>query len=330
MKPLFKNPKAVILAERTLEQVKSYDVYSLVFMTVCTLLAIVFYTYVPNASSVIMLDIFIAIAIGTMILIQALADIPFFAMLRRFYIVPLVYLMYDQVHRVVTVVHPVDYDDLLIEADRWIFGTDPTVWLSQFSHPVLTEYLQTCYFLFYILPIMQAIELWRRRDLDRLDVFARAMAFCYFASYLAYFAMPAIGPRFTLHEFSALNTELPGLWFTNWFRQIIDVGGGIAQGSINPAADVNRDCMPSGHTMLTLVNIILGFRNGSRYRWLFFVIGGSLIISTVYLRYHYVIDVLVGIVMAFLFLWLEPKADRHLLRRTARLLSVWKKSVNDL
>jgi len=321
-----RNPKALLLARRMLEHVQSYDVYSIAFMTVCSIAALAVYPYVPIASSIVILDIFIAAAMGTMVLLQALTDIPLFAMLRRFYTVPLVYLMYDQVQKVVHVIHPSDYDQLFIAADRWLFGVDPTIWLGQFSHPIVTEYLQSCYFLFYILPIMQGVELWRRGDLKKLDTFARAMTFCYFISYLAYFALPAIGPRFTVHDYEAINTELPGIFLTNWLREIVDVGGGIAKGSLDPAADANRDCMPSGHTMLTLVNIILGFRNRSRYRWLFLIIGGSLIFSTVYLRYHYVVDVIVGALMGWLFLWIEPFANRAFREWRNRTVSVWKKS----
>jgi membrane-associated phospholipid phosphatase len=32
-----------------------------------------------------------------------------------------------------------------------------------------------------------------------------------------------------------------------------------------------------------------------------------LIFSTVYLRYHYAVDVFAGILLAFIVLWLEPK-----------------------
>lgn len=287
----------------------AYDVYVVIVMAVYCILAIVYYPSVPGALAVLQQDIIITIAIVALVLVWTITEHGLFGMLRRFYVIPVIYLMYDQVHVFVRAVHPVDYDDLLIEADRWLFGTDPTVWLAQWSFPALTEYLQVCYFLFYLLPIMHAVELWRRHDMDRLDTFARAMTFCYFISYLAYFVMPAIGPRFTIHDFSLINTDLPGLLFTPVLRDLIDVGGGIGRGVVDPALVVNRDCMPSGHTWLTLVNIILGFRFRSKFRWVFFLIGGSLIFSTVYLRYHYVVDLIVGALLAVVTLRLEPSAN---------------------
>lgn len=160
--------------------------------------------------------------------------------------------------------------------------------------------------------------------MKRLDVFTRGIAFCYFISYVAYFIMPAIGPRFTLHEFNSINTELPGVFLTPWIRELIDVGGGIARGITDPQVVVNRDCMPSGHTMMTMVNIYFGLRNRSRFRYVFLLIGGSLIISTVYLRYHYAVDVIVGVLMAAIFLPLEPKVNKLIKMWISESKSVWK------
>jgi membrane-associated phospholipid phosphatase len=66
--------------------------------------------------------------------------------------------------------------------------------------------------------------------------------------------------------------------------------------------------------MMTLMNMIIAFKLRSSLRWIFFFMGISLIFATIYLRYHYVVDVLFGIVFAFLALWLEPKCYRLLLR----------------
>lgn len=309
------------LLNKGVASIQSYDVYTIVMLVIFTVLAVVYYPYIPVASSKLVLNAVLAGSVGALILLHALTSVPFFAVLRRFYVIPMIYLMYDQVHAYVRLVHPIDYDAQLIEADRWLFGGDPTVWMGSWASPALTEYLQLCYFLFYLLPIMQAVELWRKGAWDELDVFARGMTFCYFISYLAYFAMPAIGPRFTLHDFQATDSELPGLWLTPWLRDIVNVGGGVALGVADPASVVNRDCMPSGHTMMTLVNIFLSFRFHSRFRWLFVVIGSSLILSTVYLRYHYAVDLLVGAALALITLPLEPFVSRWIDRRWLHLRS---------
>src|SRR5438445_6134498 len=66
---------------------------------------------------------------------------------------------------------------------------------------------------------------------------------------------------------------------------------------------VSRDAFPSGHTDITLLSILLAFKFQTRVRWFVAVIGASLIFSTVYLRYHYVIDVIGGAVLALITLY---------------------------
>ena len=80
--------------------------------------------------------------------------------------------------------------------------------------------------------------------------------------------------------------------------------------------------MPSGHTMMTLMNMILAFRFRSKLRWVFLIMGCSLIFSTIYLRYHYVVDVIAGIVLALVALGLESWI--HTFLRSKKLV----KSIN--
>ena len=75
---------------------------------------------------------------------------------------------------------------------------------------------------------------------------------------------------------------------------------------VNPYDVVNRDCMPSGHTMMSVLGILLAWRYRSRWRW-FITIGGiSVVISTIYLRYHYMVDLMAGLTLAFVVYWLHP------------------------
>lgn len=298
--------------------VLAYDIYAAVTLSVYVVLAIIFFPKVDDASAIILTDLLISFTVAAVIILQAMSPNPIVLTVRRFYTVPVVYLMYEQVQAFVRIVHPRDYDHLLIAADRALFGTDPTVWISQVATPWLTEYLQICYFMFYLLPIMHAVEMSRPGREEAFNEFIRGIVYCYAISYLLYFVMPAVGPRFTLHDFSMTDIELPGLWLTPALRDIVNQGGGIPIGVTDPASVVNRDCMPSGHTMLTLVNIMLAFRLRSRLRWLFVVIGGSLILATVYMRYHYVVDVIVGAILAVMCLPHERKVHAWISRRLGK------------
>jgi membrane-associated phospholipid phosphatase len=189
-----------------------------------------------------------------------------------------------------------DYDSVLIAADRWLFGVDPTRWLMQFATPWLTEILQIAYTLFYALFIVLGVELYARKEKDVFHYFMFTCVLGFYISYIGYFFLPAVGPRFTLHDFSALDRDLPGVWLTPFLRWFVNFGGSVPMGVPNDVAiaGTQRDVFPSGHTMMTLVLMYLSVRYRVRLRWFVLVTGTLLILATVYERYHYAVDLLGG------------------------------------
>jgi membrane-associated phospholipid phosphatase len=193
-----------------------------------------------------------------------------------------------------------DYDSLLIAADRWLFGVNPTQWLMQFATPWLTEILQIAYTAFYLLFLMLGYEIYRKKQYDRFHFFMFTCAHGFFLSYLGYLFLPAVGPRFTLHDFPSLSGELPGLWLTEPLRWFVNSGESVLMNVPNDVAmaSAQRDVFPSGHTMMTLVLMYIGFEGKAKVRWVIYIVGTLLIIATVYQRYHYVIDLIGGAVFA--------------------------------
>ena len=288
--------------------------YFLSVLSLYTVLALLFFSEIPIVKTILLENILIAIGLISLAALSTYKAESFFSFLHTFYHLPLIYLFFIQVFSFISVLNPKDYDHMLIAWDFSLLGVNPTVWLQQYSHPILTEFLQIAYVLFFFHAFTQTIEHYKKGRIEDADFVTRTIVFGFLLSYLAYFFLPAIGPRFTLHDYSLLNAELPGIWLTEHLRTIIDSGDGVRLADVNPMSQVHRNCMPSGHTMMTLMNMIIAFKLRSSLRWIFFFMGISLIFATIYLRYHYVVDVLFGIVFAFLALWLEPICYRFLLR----------------
>jgi membrane-associated phospholipid phosphatase len=265
------------------------------------------------------------IAVG-LVGIRSLSDRKAANIAHAFYVAPLIPLFFKTSEYLSYPLHGKDYDHIFIMLDRLIFGTDPTVWL--FHHlPVLPgfiEYLQICYSLFYLLPVILGVELYRRRvrqdpqhyfhdealdDLERLR-FVSIYGFC--LSYVGYIIFPAVGPRFFLHDFWSISTELPGLFITDIARTLTNSGENIHPWMTHAQAyaAVTRDAFPSGHTMMTLTTMILAFKFNARSRFVLLIMGSSLIFATVYLRYHYVTDVIGGALFALFALYtFEPLSN---------------------
>jgi membrane-associated phospholipid phosphatase len=168
---------------------------------------------------------------------------------------------------------------------------------------LLTEIFQLAYFSYYILFLMLGIELYRRYPIAEFDRGAFLVVYGFYLSYLGYFLLPAVGPRFTLHNFNTLSQELPGLLFTEPIRNFINAGESISSALPNAVEFVQRDVFPSGHTQLTLTVVYLGHFYKLKTRWVMTVFAGMLILSTIYLRYHYVIDLLGGVLFFMFTVW---------------------------
>jgi len=227
----------------------------------------------------------------------------FWRAMHYWYIAPLILFTFKELYYLIAPIRQQNYDWLFIEIDRWMFGGDPAKFLLQYSFPFLTELLQIVYAMFYFLPVILAFALLQDKRYIALDFAVFSIIYGFYLSYIGYFTLPAIGPRFTLHDFSLLSQKLPGLFFTPYLRKLIDIGESIPKGTIDPAAVVQRDAFPSGHTMITLIVMYLSIKLKSRTRFFFIPIGTLLIFATVYLWYHYVIDLIGGLIFMIFAMW---------------------------
>ncbi len=192
---------------------------------------------------------------------------------------------FSELHYLVHTVNPIDLDSVLIKLDLIIFGVHPTVWFESISFPLLTEYMQWIYATFYFLPMILGVIIYRKGHFVDFHLFIFVIVLGFYLSYFGYFLVPAIGPRFTLNHVQM--ESLTGVWLTSAMRD-----------ALNSLEGIQRDAFPSGHTEITLLTMMYARRHSKIYFYILLVIGTSLIISTVYLRYHYVVDVFAGIMLA--------------------------------
>jgi membrane-associated phospholipid phosphatase len=192
-------------------------------------------------------------------------------------------------------------DDLLIAADRTILGDDVTVLLQPYVRPGLAAFLYVAYSTYYFLPIVLGAALWRKcRPEARRFIFT--LTVCFYVSYAGYFTIPAYGPRTALADRHTVPLN------TNPVARAIDR-------TINQLEKTKLDAFPSGHTMITVTVLIVGWRRARKVFWVLLPIASMLIFSTMYCRYHYVVDVLAGIALAFatvpLGVWLYGSLSRR-------------------
>lgn len=195
-----------------------------------------------------------------------------------------VLIIFDSLGLIVHRINPQDIDYLLIRLDYIILGGYPTLYLERIMNPLLTDILQIAYSTYYFLPVVFGIVLKIKGREEDFQKSLFLILLCFYLSYIGYILFPALGPRYTighLHE-----GELRGFLFS-----------GAIQDILNLLEGVKRDAFPSGHTGIALIVLFLSFKYSRVLFWIILIPVILLIFATVYCRYHYVIDVIGGILL---------------------------------
>lgn len=193
-------------------------------------------------------------------------------------------------------------DAELQSADVRLFGGAPSELLARLHNPWLTEIFALAYASYLILPLAAAAPVYiptRDRRMHHRQSF-RAVITAHVlvlgVGYVGYILVPARGPRFFLPDAAPLYGALGYYEFAlrNWTR----------------IQAVVHDAFPSLHTAAAVLAIAHAFRHRRLFRplpWLIVPPSVLLICSTLYLRMHYAVDVLAGLLLALSAAWLAPR-----------------------
>jgi membrane-associated phospholipid phosphatase len=187
-----------------------------------------------------------------------------------------------------------DIDPLLIRIDFFLFGVHPTVWMETWIVPWLTDLLSLSYASYYFLPLVLGITLYLKNPKRDFELTIFVLLLGYYLSYIGYILFPAIGPRFTLVHLQTVPLE--GSVITDFIRD-----------TLNTWEHNKRDCMPSGHTQVAVMVLFLSYRYRRLLFYILLPIATGLILSTVYHRYHYVIDLFAGASLAVVCILIGPR-----------------------
>ena len=106
----------------------------------------------------------------------------------------------------------------------------------------------------------------------------------FLSSYIGYILMPARYPFYVLHD----PVPLEGLFAAE-----------ALWGLLIDTLEINKfDAFPSGHTEVSLIVLFYALRYSRPAFCILFPVISLLLFSTVYLRYHYVVDLVAGALLA--------------------------------
>jgi membrane-associated phospholipid phosphatase len=224
--------------------------------------------------------------------------------LRHFYPV----LLYTGFYRETGMLNQMTYtgyfDAVLFKAEHILFGCQPSQrFMLAFPQAWVGELLYFAYFSYYLMIVGVGLALFLR-ERRQFYHYISVVSFVFYVCYLTYIFVPVIGPRIGQRGLvpMQLPPEVPpqAEWIVpeaiqnGVFYRIMDV---IYHNFETPGA-----ALPSSHVAIALVTVYFSFLYLRKIRWPHLVLALLLCASTVYCRYHYVVDVIAGALTTALFL----------------------------
>ncbi len=184
-------------------------------------------------------------------------------------------------------------DPALINLEERIFGCQPSLeWSRVWPWAWFHELMEFAYFTYYFLALtFIGLVFWSRsvtdgRQWDLVRDFIRDLSITMLICYTMYTLFPVWGPKY----FQAGYVDVGGWIFTDIMHYIHE--NGALLGAAFPSSHVAASMIPWWHT----------WQKFPRHRWWMTTIFVLLCMSTVYNRYHYVVDVGAGLLLGGLVL----------------------------
>lgn len=189
---------------------------------------------------------------------------------------------YCAVERIVPSLGATLRDPALLAMDEVMFGQTPAVCFERVATGWLTDLMSLCYMTYHLYLIVAVAEAMRVLDISSQRL--SAYLFTGFAiGFVGYLLVPSVGPGRAYPDL--FRAPLSGGTISRLIAEV------VAQGSSR------YDAFPSLHVLITCILLDHDWREVRRRFWLMVVPSIGLLFSTVYLRYHYCVDILAGVLL---------------------------------
>jgi membrane-associated phospholipid phosphatase len=205
--------------------------------------------------------------------------------------------VFQQLRTAIPAVHPGKADAMLQSIDAHLVGGNLSLALQPWVHPLVTEALSLCYLLFFPYLAFSIVYYFFFTELAMVKKFCAGLFSLYGIGFLGYSLVPAGGPYLAMT--GQFSVPLAGWQISEWNAAIVRMGSN------------GVDVFPSLHCAVSAFLLGFDYRHRRWRFWAYLVPALGLWISTIYLRYHYLIDVVAGFALAALALAIAGRFSRQ-------------------
>lgn len=273
-----------------MQQLKRIDFLFLGFLFLTTILLICSWNQTENVVHLLIVRSVIFIVSLGFILLNPIVKTTLFNLVRNIY--PILFAGYfytETVHY--NKLFFKNLDPIFINMDQWLFGFQPSLEFSKtFSSSWLTELMYFGYFSFYFIILGFVFAMYfKRKALFLESSFKVAFSLLFF--YFIFALFPSAGPQFYF--------DLP--------ERAVPTNGYIFQDimhAIQNGAEQPTGAFPSSHVGVTIAILLLAKKRLPIFYKICLPLTVVLVLSTVYIKAHYAVDAIFGVLVAPITLYL--------------------------
>lgn len=204
-------------------------------------------------------------------------------------VVPVV-LSYFQLRHILPAASGRAVDAAILKLDLWLFGFEPSIQWDALVTPITIEWFSFFYFSYFVLlPLFVSAFLFFVRDRSLIARFSFGLFGIFCTAHLVYILVPGYGPY--KHLAGSFHHELQGGIFWKAVWEVVQAGGAM------------KDIFPSLHTAVPTYFALFAFHHRKQlvFKLLFpilAVFASQIIIATMFLRWHWLLDIFAGITLA--------------------------------
>ncbi len=195
-----------------------------------------------------------------------------------------------------------DYlDPQVAQWEQHLFGCQPSVlFMEKLPWLVVSEMFYASYFSYYVMIAGVGLALFLRSR-QQFFHYVSVVSFLFYVCYLIYICLPVIGSRVFFRQVDGyiLPAATQQLAVTDAYPQAVQTGVFFhIMKWVYHVFEAPGAAFPSSHVAVALCTVFFSFRYLPRIRYVHLAVAVLLCLSTVYCRYHYVVDVLAGLATA--------------------------------
>ena len=177
------------------------------------------------------------------------------------------------------------HDQTVQRLELWVFGSQLSYrWIREWPNTLFSWIMHACYLAYYAILCASPLGLWLsgRRDAARRTILAVMVTF--YVCYVVFLFFPVAGPRYA---FDLPHNAATAVWPAQAAQWVLDRG------------DSWGAAFPSSHVAAAVVAVLCALRYWRPLGLALAPLTLGLVLSVVYGQFHYAVDALAGLIVAF-------------------------------